>query len=137
MSGILLAMFGAGGAIFSVGGSILDNVVDPNDATATRVYGLDGKISDTVHSGTSQSGSWVNPNGAAPGGYTVRAHVVSGSSPSGSALDTDLALTSSRSWTIARTTIGTTTSTLTITIKDAGGVTVASGNITLTATIGP
>ena len=96
-------------------------------------YQSDGDIAEITTSGGSVvTHNWVTPTSLAPGAYTVRASLVSGSTPAGAALDTDLALTSSRTWGVS-TSSGTVTSTLTITIKDGGGNVKASGNITLSA----
>lgn len=83
-----------------------------------------------LNSGTIETGNWVTPTSLAPGSYTIRAHVSSGSSPSGDALDADLALTSNRSWNILQSGTGSKTSTLLLTLKKAG-VTVATGSVQL------
>lgn len=83
--------------------------------------------------GTTQSGNWVTPTVLAPGTYTIRLHVDSGTSPAGSALDSDLALSSSRSWNLTEAILGTLSSTCTITLKDGGGTTLVTGTVTFTA----
>lgn len=84
--------------------------------------------------GTFESGNWVTPTSVAPGAYTIRAHRVSGGTPNGDALDTDLALTTSRSWTVS-TVGGTSLTNLTLTLKDGGGNVVATSNVGIRADV--
>jgi len=80
--------------------------------------------------GTTQSGNWIVPTTFAPGSYTIRLHLNSGTAPgSGPALDTDLALSSNRTWTWTQAAPGTTSANLTLTLKDG------SGNTVLTSTL--
>lgn len=83
--------------------------------------------------GVLESGNWVTPTLYAPGSYTIRAHLNSGTALTGSSMDTDLALSSNRSWTLTEAAVGTLTSNVTLTLKDAGGNTVKSATFNITA----
>lgn len=83
--------------------------------------------------GTTQSGNWITPTTFAPGGYTIRMHSDSGVIPVGPAMDTDHALSSNRIWSVTRAAVGTDSATVTLTLKDGGGVTVRSQSFTFTA----
>jgi len=114
-------------------GSVNDNF--PGVATAYISYESDGDvISSTIAGGAIDVGDWITPKTAAPGAYTIRAEVLSGSLAAGSsATDTDLALTSTRSWGVEREGAGTTIATIRLTIK-LGGAALAIRDITLGAT---
>lgn len=111
--------FGAGSA--SVVLSIL------NDGTANIAGGNFGPLS---------AWNWITPTAiAGSSGWTVRLNVNSGTVDSGSATATDLAVTTSRSWTVSRTLAGGTDSAnVTLVIKDSGGNTIASATYNLHAT---
>lgn len=80
------------------------------------------------------TGNWVTPTSLAPGAYTIRASVASSDGGTlGGAVDTDLALTSNRLWTLEAPSANAFTTTLTLTLKDGGGNTVATGSATLVA----
>lgn len=114
-------------------GFATDNQLVPNPATAQVVFATDG-----TGTATNQAGfNWVTPTSLAPGAYTIRAHVAAGSTPSGSTLDADLALSSQRSWLVTQSGAGTTSSTLDLTLKDGGGNTVASDQLVLEAIVDP
>jgi hypothetical protein len=85
--------------------------------------------------GNTELEKWIIPqNGMAS--HTVRAHQDSGDALDGSssALDTDLACTSNRTWTIARAGSGSATASLTITVK-RGGTTMDTATVNITATV--
>ena len=103
-------------------------------AIAGVEFNSSGDINAITTAGTSDQGDWITPKSAAgTSGWTVRAHVTAGALTSGT-VDTDLALTASRSWNCTQVGSGTKTATLLMTLKDAGGLTLATGTITLTAT---
>lgn len=104
-------------AIFALPSVSTDSQINPNPATAQVVLKTDGTYTST---GTA-SGNWITPTSLAPGAYTIRAHVNSGSTPSGSALDTDLALSTQRSWLITQSGPGSKVCDLLLTIKDGVG----------------
>ena len=79
------------------------------------------------------TGNWVTPTSLAPGAYTIRASVTSsdGGTLTGT-VDSDLALTSNRTWALTPPSASFFTTVLALTLKDGGGNTVASGSATLT-----
>lgn len=73
--------------------------------------------------------------GSSASAYSIRAHVNSGTTPSGSALDTDLALSSNRDWSLTQSVAGSVTCNLTMTLKRiSDGATMATATVVLTAT---
>src|SRR5690554_2482482 len=114
-------------------GVVLDNSIGA--AIAYISYESDGDVvATTIAGGAADVGDWIAPKAAAPGAYTIRAEVLSGLLAAGSsATDTDLALTSTRSWGVEREGAGTTIATIRLTIK-LGGAALAIRDITLGAT---
>ncbi len=135
VSGVLAALGGSAGVVTLSGASISDTFA------ATCAVGVTFKSDGTVTKGTTSGGTtqlssttdWIRPV-ISPGSYTVRAHVASGTSPAGDSLDTDLALSSDRGWTLTQIASGNKSCSLTITIK-LGGTTVASATYSLSATV--
>jgi len=128
----LLGAFGGGARVQHPVGAVTDNSIGV--AVANISYESDGDvIATTIADGAVDVGDWIAPKAAAPGAYTIRAEVLSGSLAAGSsATDTDLALTSTHSWGVEQVGTGTTTATIRLTIK-LGGATLATRDITLTA----
>lgn len=127
MSGALHGILLSGGPDFDLPTNS-DDISSGVDAVASLQLASDGTFTCQGNtSGVTDSGNWIEPPGLAPGSYTARLHVNSGSSPTGASLDADLALSSSRTWLIAQSGVGTKTSNCTITIKDGGGNTVKTG----------
>lgn len=89
------------------------------NSTGTVQRNADGSLTQ-INSGT----DWVIPNSMAPGTYSVRATLLSGDSPSGSALGSWLALSSSREWDLNSGGVGVLACDLRIEISDDGGSTV-------------
>jgi hypothetical protein len=120
--------------VFSVWGGTVTSAA-AGASTATIAFEADADIIQTTSGGgPSDVGTdWVTPTSLAPGSYTIRASTVSGAAPTGSAVDTDLALSSTRSWSHTQSGAGDTTTVLTITIKDGSGNTLASGDVSLRA----
>jgi hypothetical protein len=114
--------------------TVFDQTVGIGFSSAEIQYQSDGNIvATTTTNGAEARGDWVTPTSFAPGAYTIRASLVSGSAPFGPALDTDHALSSTRSWNVIDSGGGAMTSTITITIKDGSGNVKASGDIGLSA----
>ncbi len=91
-------------------------------------------VSSGDSSGTTESGNWITPTSAAPGSFTIRAHVDSGTAPTGMSLDTDVALSGSPALQLSNSVSGTSvTCNLTLTIKDGGGSVVATGSALMQA----
>jgi hypothetical protein len=120
-------------AIYSVADTFEITDVFSGGASAQLNFESDGNISSNTNSfGYAVLDNWVTPTSLAPGAYTIRAHVVSGDTPTGT-LDADLALTSTRTWTISVGVFETKVCVLQMTLKDGGGNTLATGQITLGA----
>lgn len=81
---------------------------------------------------------WITPSGSGVGSdYEIRCTKNSGTDPSGSSLNSWLALSSTRQWYLQRTSFGTTTCNLTIQIRDSLTQTVQdSGTYIITVEIG-
>lgn len=106
---------------------VQDIEIDPTDATVSVTLGTDGSANYVGTLGTTNF-SWFDPNRTGVGSeYWCRLTVNSGSTPSGSATGSILALSTLRSWSLTRTTIGTTTANVTLQIfSDAGGANVVA-----------
>lgn len=138
---MFVPMLDEGGTpILSAGaGNITDNFI--GGATAALEFETDGdRTATTIAGGSGDEGDWITPKSLASalgGQCTVRAHLdsSSGSGLAGgsSALDTDLALTSARNWTVTQSGAGTSSATITLTMK-FNGVTLHTVQRTLTAT---
>ncbi len=134
MPGVLSILAGLVGALFKLPVTDAVDVAATGTSTATAAFNSDGTYSCAgATSGVSESGNWVTPVLAAPGSFTIRCHVNSGTTPTGSAVDTDLALTSNRSWISTRSTAGTTTCNVTLTLKNGAGDTLKTTTITISA----
>jgi hypothetical protein len=130
-----------GAANFSVAvpsQTVSHSVGYPTVASAGIGFYTDGSV--TFNAGNSHSGPsyWGNPVGGSPGnGYQMYVSKASGSTPSGSALDTWLPLSSPRTFTIIQSTVGYKSCTLNVTIATyPGGTTVSTGTITIEAESG-
>lgn len=110
---------------------------DTNAGAAFAGIGFesDGDITSTNTTGSVDAGDWIAPKAAAPGGYEIMAHQDSGDAVDGtsSALDTWLALTSDRAWTLTQVGGGSKAASLTVSIR-LGSATLSSGVFTLDAT---
>tara|TARA_R110002060_G_scaffold66407_1_gene75228 strand:- start:255 stop:821 length:567 start_codon:yes stop_codon:yes gene_type:complete len=109
------------------------DVSGSNPTAATIWYESDG---DIIANGgaysSSDIGNWIDPKSAAPGSYQIRATLNSGTSPSGSAVGSWMALTSTRSWILSSSAGQSKTCNLTIQIR-VGGVIQDSATVVLTA----
>lgn len=132
--------FGVGAAgssdVVALGGTTAnDEVIDPNDASATYTIANTGVESQTTSSsGLFTLGNWVTPTGNAAN-YECRLTVSSGTF-TGSSTGSWLACSSSRSWTVSQTSIGTNSADGTIEIRRASDlVVVATASVVLTAQV--
>lgn len=132
--------FGAGGSsdlVDVTSQTLSDTQFDPDDATVSyelRSTGDEYTYTATGDPGT-DVGDWVTPKANA-GLYEARLTVNSGTTPSGALTATWLALTSTRTWTLARTSTGTVTCNCTIEVRLASdGVVKDSATIIMTATV--
>jgi hypothetical protein len=113
--------------------NISDAVGAPSIATASVSFENDGDRIEATSLGSVDVGDWITPKALAPGGYEIMAHLNSGNTPAGSALDTWLALTGNRGWSLTTTGISEhLTANLTVSIRLSGAV-IASGTIVLDA----
>ena len=136
MSGALAAMLlGSGGPAYALPAGGTGDVSSGGTAAVTTIaMNSNGAYSIAGNTlGVLQSGNWVTPTVYAPGSYTIRVHQNSGTAVTGSALDSDLALSSNRSWTLTEAAIGTLTANLTLTLKDGGGNTLKTATFDITA----
>jgi hypothetical protein len=131
---ILLAAFGAiGGDRISLSGVSVSSV-GAGTQTATYTLESDGDVmSATTGGGSVDQGDWIDPKANAPSDYEVQATLVSGTLSTGTT-GSWLALSSNRSWTLQRVTVGAATQvTLTIEIRKGSGAVLASATVTLDA----
>lgn len=138
MSGVLTGLVGSVPILSAGTGDITDNFI--GGASASLTFQTDGdRIATTIAGGAVDEGDWITPKAAAAAynaQCTIRAHLDS-SSGSGldagsAALDSDLALSTERGWVVNQSGAGTSSATLTLTIK-YNGVTVHSAQRALTA----
>lgn len=105
----------------------------PTNATVQYQLTNAGVTNTINQGGTTSQGNWVTPAGAAGANYEVRASIVSGSLTSGTT-GSWLALSSTRTWALTQSSIGSSTCVLTIEIRNATSLAVLdSATITLTA----
>jgi hypothetical protein len=127
---------GAGGSGSTVVALVNTLVSDTNSGSAEASYSLTTTgevVGTTTLNGAIDIGDWISPNSAAPGSYEARADVVFGS-VSGSATGSWLALTTTRTWTLARVTPGGSAARLTVSIR-LSGTTLTSATVNLTAQV--
>ena len=135
MSGFFNMLLGLRPVSLSIVLASVTDVTPGATATATATYESDGDVISTTFSGGAvDAGDWIAPRSFAPGPYTIRANIVSGTLSGGDATATDLPLTSTRSWYVEQTIVGTKTCTILVQIKNAAGVVMAQANVVLTAT---
>lgn len=107
------------------------DVVASGTSDAHVTFNTNGTLQGVNSGGITESGNWVLPAALASGSYTIRCHVNSGTLSSGT-VDSDLALSSARTFTCTRSTAGTTAANITLTLK-FNGTTVATATIDLSA----
>jgi len=127
-----MAMKGGGGVVLRVDdGTYTHDVINPQDATVSLSLNSSGVLTILADSGTSYN--WVT--GALPSGYEVRVTATVGSVSSGT-VGSWLPLSTTRTWTVERTILGTKTATLTVEIGLLGASSVLeAGTITMSATV--
>ena len=130
---ILLAAFGAIGGDQVQLSNVSVSSTGAGSQTATYTLESDGDVmSDSSIFGPVDEGDWVTPKASAPGTYEARATLDSGDTPTGT-LNTWLALTSNRAWSLTQSTVGSQQAELTIEIRKGSGSALASATITLYA----
>lgn len=102
--------------------TVSDLTISPTNASASFSLENDGDVAritvTTGGGGTVDVGDWITPRSAAGAAYEARATVNSGSLSSGTT-GSWLALSSTRTWTLNQTSVGTTTCELTVEIRRA------------------
>lgn len=115
-------------------GTQLDEATSPGAAQVILDVTSAGTYAVTLStSGGGPTGDWISPTSLASGSYEIRATATSGTVSTGT-VGSWLALSSTRTWTVSRGSVGSKACTLTIEIRTEG-VTVYSGSITLRATV--
>lgn len=108
-------------------------VTTPSTATASYSLENDGDIAVNG----ADDGDWITPKAAAGADYECRATVLSGSFTSGT-FGSWLALNTTRTWTLVRSTIGTSTASMTLEIRRASdGTVLDSATINFSAEVSP
>jgi hypothetical protein len=131
---ILLAAFGAiGGDKIQLSGVAVSSA-GAGTQTATYTLESDGDVmSATTDGGSVDEGDWIDPKASAPSNYEVQATLNAGTLTTGTT-GSWLALSSNRSWTLGRVTVGAADQVeLTIEIRKGSGATLASATVTLDA----
>jgi hypothetical protein len=134
-----LSVAAKAGVVISTGpgGTYEDQAFDPSDASCTLAFELDGDIQITRNfSGSSDIGDWMSPKLQDPASnYELRVDPTSGTFSSGTT-GAWLLLSSTRSYSVARTTGGTKSCTATYQIRRASDqVVLSSVSYTLIATV--
>ena len=143
---LMMPLLGMGGGTIGTvtlsGRSVTPTATDPADSEAGFRLGTDGKIYRRLTFGGAYneivSAEWLDPKDAALADqYEALATVTAGTLTTGTS-GSWIALTSDRDWTKTQTSVGTSTVTFTLDIRQApGGPTLASASITLTPTVDP
>jgi hypothetical protein len=132
---ILLAAFGAiGGDRISLS-NVNVSATGATSQTATYTLESDGDvISATTDGGSVDEGDWIAPKANAPSDYECRVTLDSGDTPTTGTLNSWLALTSDRSWTLSVIASGNSAQcSLTVEIRKGSGPALASATVTLYA----
>lgn len=121
---------GGGATVVLTDRTVSDGVTDGSTATATFEISSDATVRDQDNTLLE---TWLT--GGAVGDYQVRATLNSGTSPSGSAVGSWLACSSSRSWSISDSPGGAQTECeLTVEIRDAASPNTVRATATITIT---
>lgn len=106
-------------------GAVSDFQISPGSASAEVTFTNTGTYTGT---GNIQgfSGNWIVPLSAAGSAYDIRLTRNTGSTPSGSSTGVWLSLGTTRTWTISQSGVGTTTSNVTVEIRNASTLAVLS-----------
>lgn len=137
MSGILMAVMGAGGATFLIKSDLYNDMgvfgVDSSAGVTFRVNSDGTVLVDGDVMGTFDTYNWIDPT-TGSSAYYVRATTTSGSFTSGTT-GTWLALNTNRTWVLRTTTLGfaSVTATFQVATDAAGTNVVASGSVTLSS----
>lgn len=131
----LATLAGAGGGGSEIVALADYSVEDNNSGSAEAAYSLTSTgdvIATTTLNGPIDVADWVSPKSAAPGSYECRADVVFGSVTG--TTGSWLALTSTRTWSLAKSDPGFGAARLTVSIR-LGGTTLTTATIDLTVQV--
>lgn len=113
MSASVVALMASGGLPFTprangAWSATAADTTSPYSATVSISFLQDGTmLCSTTSGGDDVPADWVTPTGGVPGNfYWIEAHTNSGDAPSSGAVDSWLALTSTRTWSFTRASIG-------------------------------
>lgn len=127
----------AGSSVVTVSGETISTLSLGASASAGVRFNTDGTVDKLVNGSPTQidaATDWVRPTEHAPGSFEIMAHVDAGNLDAGDAVDTWLALTTPRSWSVIDATQGVDPETATITVSIRfGGTVLASGQYSLSA----
>ena len=134
MSAPQMMLLGSGTPTIAISDATVEHsVASPTNALASYSLESDGDI--VTHAG--DTGDWITPKAAAGAAYEARVTIISGTLTSGTS-GSWLALSTTRTWTRARTidVAGTDTCEFTLEIRQAaGGLVLDTATITLNATV--
>lgn len=138
MTGIVCTLLGASGQLPALltGHTVTDTAVGSPVQSAFNLTNAGVASYSTINSGSGNySPEWINGGGAAASSYDVRWTNTSGSPSGGDSTGAWLNLGTNRSWNVNRASIGTTTCTGTVEIRNASTlVVITSASITITCT---
>lgn len=123
------------GAVVSISDTTVSRVTTtPASATASYALESDGDILGTL---SADIGDWITPTSAAGGNYECRTTVLSGTLTSGTT-GAWMALSTTRTWTLTQSGIGTNTASVLIEIRrTSDSVVLDSATITFNAEVSP
>lgn len=111
--------------------TISDVTSDGTTATASFTFRTDRSVKD--HDGVNVDATWLQ-SGYSAADYQIRVTKTSGTNPTGDSLGTWLSLSSNRTWSLARSTDGSSSATLTVEIRDAAAPNTVRDSATYTLT---
>lgn len=132
MTGHVQMLMASGGATLQMAGASLSDISGATASVSVQLQS-DG---DLVHTegASSTTGAWVVPKSAAPGSYQVKFEKVSGDDVTGVALDTWLALTSTRTMTLSQSGAGSKDSVVKVSLG-LNSTEIVSGSYTLSVAV--
>ncbi len=133
-----IAIFGGtanGVSITAVDANPTARVITPTTAVCSYSLESDGDIVMTVlTNSTVDVGDWITPK-VGMSGYDARLHLNSGTNPTTGTMDTWLNLGTTRTWTLERSGLGTTSNNCTLEIRTTSGVVLKTLTITMNAIV--
>jgi len=112
--------------------SATDFALSPADAMAWLQFRNDGQVYDQD---SAKVGDWIIPNGAAPDDYEIKANSASPDTPDTGTMDTWLALSSARTWSVTEAGFGVELREFTIEIRKGSGPSILTRNCSIRAEV--